>query len=311
MFSFLKNDTKQPTVPDWASFFDRYSYNIFISFVENYFKKKKVKFEFEDGLVHINEDFHGLEKLGLINVAQQCNQSEPNDWEEVISNHFNTLIQANAFEKEFNQNIENFDYVKPFIAVRLYHYSFFEEVGREHIIGRKLTEDIFMTLVFDMPYSVTNIQPEQAEKWNLPISQLFELGINNIKLNYPVEISEVEFEGFSAFFVNSDSFFTPNLILDLESYPQLIGSHGSLLCIPNRHYVLIYPIENLEVVKAINKLIPVTYSINLEGPGSLSDKLYWYKDGKLENQPYNLSDEKLQFTPSNKFSEVLNNLKEA
>jgi hypothetical protein len=311
MSSTLKKGNTSPSVPDWASFFNEQAYENFIGLIESYFRNQKVTFRIEDGIVYLKEAFHGLENLGLQNLAQRCNQAETKGWEEVISDHFGNLIEADIFEKEFEKQVENFDYVKQFIGLRLYHISYIEEVGRENVIGRKFSEDIFMMLVFDLPASVTSIKPEQAEDWGLPISQLFELGLNNIKRNYPVEISEVKFEDFKTWFATSDYFYTPNLVLDIENFPQLIGSKGSLITIPNRHSVFIYPVENLEVVMAINKLIPVTCDMNLEGPGSLSKKMFWYNDGKIEEQPYKLTEEKLEFFPSAAFLEVLNNLEEA
>src|SRR5690606_37707118 len=102
---------------------------------------------------------------------------------------------------------------------------------------------------------------------------------------------------------------TPNIVFDIENRKELIGSKGSLVGLPHRHSAIIYPIENLEVVKAINGLIPTIYGMNQEGPGSLSNNLFWYKDKTFTQLPYKIDEGKLQFFPPNNFVELLNELK--
>ncbi len=94
----------------------------------------------------------------------------------------------------------------------------------------------------------------------------------------------------------------------MQDHPQLIGTYGSLVGVPHRHAVLIYPIENIEVVKVITNLIPIITGMYSEGPGSLSPDLFWHRDGILEQLPYQLEDNTIQFTPTERFLEMLNSL---
>lgn len=91
---------------------------------------------------------------------------------------------------------------------------------------------------------------------------------------------------------------------------MLIGSKGALIGIPNRHAVLIYPIENHEVVKDINTLITITKGMYDEGPGSISSNLYWYNGDKLITLKIDVSNKTLKFSSSENFLNMLNTLKE-
>jgi len=103
-------------------------------------------------------------------------------------------------------------------------------------------------------------------------------------------------------------FFGPNIVFDLKNRKELLNDMGVLIAMPHRHAVIIYPIKTLEVVDAINSLIPIVDGMNQEGPGSLTNQLYYYKNEIFLNLPYKLSDGKVEFTPPDEFIEVLNNL---
>jgi hypothetical protein len=308
MKSFFKKKTNETNVPEWASFFDSNEYSLFIEEVENYFKNLNVRYELADGELFAEENEFGFSNLGLVNLAQVCKQDEPEYYKETINEHFNTLIQATQFDKEFSKIADNFEEVKKYIGVRLYHDEYVASVGRENTIGKDFAGDIYKMLVFDFPHSVENIKPEQATAWNKTVEELFEVGVENIKLNYPLDITKEDFGEFCIWFVQGEHFFTPNIVLDLESRQELIGSKGSLIGLPHRHVAIIYPIENLEVLKAINGLIPTIYGMCQEGPGSLSDNLFWYKDKIFTHLPYEIEDDKLNFIPPQEFVELLNEL---
>ncbi len=310
MFSLFKKKDDNIEVPEWAKFFKKGEYPKFISFVKAYFEKKGMSITFNSNQIQVHDGILKGDKLGLINVAQKCHQAEGDEWIRIINDHFENLAKANAFSDNFDKHIDNFDYVRPYIGVSLYPQSYLITVKREVVIIKNITEEIIAMLVFDFPDAIKSIQPEDAIKWGYTQDQLFEIGINNIREKYTVEISQEKLGEFSIWFVQSNHFFTPNIIYNFKNNPKLIGSKGSLIGLPHRHSVLIYPIENLDTLKAINTLIPIINGISNEGPGTLSDKLYWYRDGEFMDLPYKLENKKLQFYPPESFVEILNTLAE-
>lgn len=309
MFSFFKKKPDDTNIPEWASFFDNKEYSAFIKEIEIYFKNLNIQFEIGDGQIETNENEFGFSNPGLVNVAQVCKQEDKKYYKEIITEHFNSMIRANKFDKEFAKIADNFEEVKKYIGVRLYNNEYVAYVGKENTIGKNFAGDIYSMIVFDFPDSVLSINPEQTTPWNKTIDELLQIGIENIKAKYPLTITKEAFGEFSIWFIQGEHFFTPNIVFDIENRQELIGSKGSLIGLPHRHSAIIYPIENLEVVKAINGIIPTVYGMNQEGPGSLSNNLFWYKDNVFTQLPYKIEEGKLQFFPPNNFLELLNELK--
>ena len=307
LFSSCKGQNR--TVPVWANFFDKKEYNFFIDIIEEYFKQKNFEISINDGVVIVENGDFGLNNLGLVNLAQICKQENSNEWKEIVSDHFNRMIEANEFETDFNKKIKDFEQIQKYIGVRLYHKEYIEAVGKENTVYKELTDEIVELLVFDLPHTVTSIKPENVTAWNKQTKELFDIGFKNIKSNYPLEISQQDMKDYKIWLIQSDNVFASNILLDKNDLKKYIGKHGALIGVPHRHAVIIYPIENLEVAKAINSLIPIIKGMNNEGPGSISDRLYWYKDNQLINLPYNFLDNKLQFYPPDNFVSMLNELK--
>lgn len=309
MFSFFKNKNKSNEKPDWASIFDNKEYLVFRAELHSYFTKLNVEYKIGDGVIEIEENIFGGGTLGLTNLIQFCKQEKAIHYSEFISNHFNSLMSAEKFDDEFSKIVIDFEKVKKYIAVKLYDEEYVSNVGQESTIVENLAGDIYSMLVFDLPEIVTNVNPDQTSGWNKTKEELFAIGIKNIKEKYPLLISKEKFGEFNVWFIQGEHFFTANIVFELKDRIELIGSKGSLIALPHRHTAIIYPIENLETVKAINGIIPAIYGMNLEGPGSLSSKLFWYKDGHYTELPYKLESGKLQFFPPDNFVELLNELK--
>jgi hypothetical protein len=310
MFSLFKKDKNSPEVPEWASFFKGSEYDNFLKAIDHYFSQKNIEYELGNGMLTTGSNDFGFTTLGLTNVAQVCNQDKARNYENIVSEHFDAMVRANRFDEEFKQIVHDFSKVKKYIGVRLYSNEYVAHIGKESAMGKDFAGDIFAMLIFDLPDSVISIQTEQAEKWGKSLEELFDVGQQNIRNNYPIQISREKFNDFAIWFIQGEHFFTPNILFDLNNYPKLVGSKGSLIGIPHRHSVIIYPIENIETATAINQLIPTIYGMNVEGPGSISNNLFWYKDGRFENLPYKIEDKKLQFYPPDHFVELLNTLTE-
>jgi hypothetical protein len=310
--SLFKKSKGGEGVPDWANFFTKEEYENFMDIISGYFAKYDVEFEIEDGVALLKNPHRGYDNFGLINLGQTCRISPPEEWESNIADFFRSMERTHEFEQELESKLTDFEFVRPFIGLRIYNAGFMDSVGQENFIFRPLTEQVVTMLVFDLPDSIKNISPDTVEPWGKTIDELFTLGYENSKESYPFNVEKETF-GESDFWLNhGDHFFAPNIVLSLnDENKHLVGTHGALVGLPHRHIALIYPIENLGVLGAINTLIPVIYGMYEEGPGSISNELYWYKDGQLHNLPYEMTEEELNFSPPDDFFELLNSLEES
>jgi len=310
MFSFFKKNNSLTERPAWASFFTDKEYKTFIDGLDVYFMKMNMAYEYDiaEGILRVEQQKFGMGQLGLLNIAQLCKQSVMPEYKKLIADHFEALIRTNQFQQEFDKTIEDFDKVKAYLGTRLYPNDFSAAIGKEHVIAETFAGDICKMLVFDLPDSVTTIKPDKAKKWGKSVAELFDVGIKNIKEKYPVNISQEQLGEITIWFVQGDHFFTPNIVFDLVNHPEMVGSKGSLIGIPHRHVTLIYPIEDLEVVNIITQLIPVIYGMNQEGPGSLSNNLFWYNGTELTNVPYKLTEKNIEISPPANFLDMLNSM---
>lgn len=316
MFSFFKKKNKESEaidIPEWAAFFTAEEYRAFLDAIDSYFKGMDVTYILEDGTIEVDPESFRFSKLGLSNIAQVCKQHETADYPELINGHFTTMLKALEFDRTFDENITDFEKIRQYLAVRLYNAEYIAYIGGleddgEMSVHRFVAEDVYAMLVFDLPDAIRNVQPSHVLDWSKDEDELFAIGIANIRENYPMEITREDMGGFTIWFVNNDHFFTANILYELEERPELIGRHGSLIAIPHRHSALIYPIEDLGVVEAIQKLIPAAYGMHEEGPGSLTPNLFWYHDGIFTSLPYEVREEKLHFIPPESFLDMLNRL---
>ncbi|NDV94313.1 hypothetical protein D0T84_05190 [Dysgonomonas sp. 521] len=314
MFSFFKKNKEDSSieVPEWASFFTSDEYSVFIKAVRSYFDKLNLRYTIDDGVVIVDkENDLGFNKLGLQNLSQKCKQNDIKDYESVVTDHFETMIRIHKFGKEFEEIVSDFEKVEKYIGVRLHDVEYAANLKKENMIVREFAEGVVAMLVFDLPESVMNIKPEQIEPWGKTIDELYEIGKRNIKQNCAVNLFEEKVGDHKFWFAEADHFYATNFVMDIQDYPQVVGKKGSLISVPNRHIALIYPIHDLEVVGALNNMLYLTSRMYEDGPGSITDRVYWYNDGAFINIPHRIENEKRVIAPPDVFIDALNELGEA
>jgi hypothetical protein len=299
MFSFFSRKPKNQPVPNWANFFSHDEYDTFIGAVETYFEGQGHPFTIDDGIVRtqwVSRD-SSMQNLGLMNVAQMCKQGKVEDYMDIVENHFEVMRKSQDFMTEFFARMDDYDFVAPFIGTRLYHIDHVSSVGAANVLSKPVTEEIIALLVFDMPQAISSVKPEQAKVWGKSVDELIAIGLENIAENYPFDVLELE-ANIPIKAVVQDHFFGANILLDLANHPELVGTHGTLVGVPHRHTTLMFPIEDISVLRAINMMIPMINGMHNEGPGSISECLYWYRAGAFEKLPYTITDEHtVEFLP--------------
>lgn len=302
-------------VPDWAPGLNPMQYQRFMQLVEAYFVARHGRFDFEDPWVLSESgDERGPWQYGLTNLAQMCAAAPGDEWEQIIAHHFEVV--ANELEDDAMQaeRFGSFEEARPFLYPRLWPQEALDEMGdvHEHMLARIDLPGTVTTLVFDLPRSVRTVVRDEADRWNLSDSELFEIALANLrKLEDMPRVEAMEFgEGIILYAFAGDSFLTASIALVIKDYPEILGEHGALVGVPTRHIAVVYPVQDLGVVPAINQIIPMLARIEREGPGSISPHLYWYFNGAYMLLPYRLTDKSIDFQPPDAFVEVLNNLPE-
>jgi len=164
-------------------------------------------------------------------------------------------------------------------------------------------------LVFDLPTSIRNVMPSDVASWQRPVEELFRVALSNTLENNPPELQAQALpDDLKVWVFGGNNFYVASQALLLEHFPQCLGAHGALVGIPRRQTLICYPINSLEVLKALNYLPIIISAMEKEGPGSITPNVYWYTRGRFVNLPYELSETAYNLTPPEAFVEMLNSM---
>lgn len=308
MFSFFKKNQSNVEVPEWASFFNQREYKEFLKAIERCFYEKNIVYTIDDQTLSAEPNDFGFGQMGLKNVAQVCGQTDISFYQKTVNEHFDTLLRTCVFDKEFGEIKNDYEQIKEYLGVRLYPHGYFAQVGLHNTIGKDFSGNIYAAIVYDTPDSIESVSASDAEKWGKSVDDLFETGIKNIWSKYGVQLSEEEIEGFNIWFAQAEHFFTPNIVFDKETLKDLSGREGLLIGLPHRHAAILYPVNDALAADFIDSLIMVVNNMYNEGPGSLSNNIFWYKDGYFENLPYEIEDGAIVLSPPESFTSMLESL---
>jgi hypothetical protein len=310
MFSFFRRKSKLLPAPQWTNFSSLFEFEKFIGIVDRYFRAKGLAYTRNEDLILVRNEAWKYGQMGLWNLAQICKLAAPSQWKEIIWAHFDGLQRALDFETEFYRHAHDFSYAVPYIGVRVYPKEYIGHAGEGATIKQPISDDLVALLVFDFPHAICNIKPETTIQWNKTNEEIYDIGLANMRHKYSWQINSQLIDGVRIWFIEGEDLFVANsvLVLHLLSIPE--SRHGALIAIPNRHTVLVCPIQDLAVVKVLQPFIAILSGLYKDGPGSISEKLYWYKDKQLEILPYDIEKDVLNFKPSEGFLDMLHGLDE-
>lgn len=296
MFGFGKK-----TVPEWANVLDKKEYAAFNKALEHYFASKGEPYAIGDGIVKLKDSW----EFGLSNLVQTCARGNIGDYPAIIAHHFGLMLEGKAFEEEFSKNAANFDYVKQYLAVRLYDEDYLSAMGGDTFVRRHFAGELYAALVWDFPTVLQNVKQSEIDAWGLPLDTLFEIGLDNVRQNYEIEAGLVDIGDDKLHIFTAEHFFVPNMLFDLAQKQDVIGRGGAIIAAPTRSLVMAYPIEDMKVVNALTSFFVNAPKFYNQGPGSLTTEVYWYHDGEFEPLNYE-GGENIKFTPSEAFLALLN-----
>lgn len=308
MFSFLKK-SKATTVPAWAaSFFSAEEYDHFMNALETMLKQRNLNYSMGDGMVYLSGNNTVFEQLGLLNLAQTCKLADPARWENLIYTHFHEMEQSADFNKLFEVKSKDFEFAKDFLAIRLFNKEVLGNGPKDIIVQQDFCGDAFTMLSFDLPQSVINVKPDLLQHWSKKPEELFETGKQNVEKKYNFDFSRETINDFDIWFIQDEHHFVPNFVFSMKKYPALNGEYGSLIGVPHRHAGMIYPIETIETMAAVNSLPFIIAGMFREGPGSVSNSLFWYRNGEFQSLPYEIGENKITLRPTVDFIQMMEKL---
>jgi hypothetical protein len=293
-------------VPAWAGFLSGSEYGRFRKLVDDWLQTHSQGFrDTGDGGLEVDLGAGQPTVIGLTNLAQKCHISAPEDWPEIVAGHLDSV---------FNPGIETdpeFESIKCLVKVRIYPDDFAVTLPDREVllVKRPLAPGAVAALAIDYPKTVATVSSELVAKWAVPVDELFELGLANVRAQDRPGVQRRPLDGGAKITILvGDSFFTATWVLMLDEFVTPATPHGAVVAIPNRHIILILPIVDLGVVAGIQTLLGLAGRMYGDGPGPITSNIYWRHAGELGLLPTRLADDAVFFEPPLAFIDVLNQL---
>ncbi len=301
---FLRRKREEPrAVPDWAAFFTPDEYKAFLDVVKAELDKGGEPYTIGDGFVRVAGSDG---ELGLSNLAQVAHVTERNEWPQLVSSHFANLRASTG--RDLDALGGDFEAVKSLLRVRLLADESMGGVSLSDIGGsRAFAPGILMALVYDFPDSTASVPPNHVESWPLEADAVWALAIDNVRLEPQPTRQDMPAQSGVFTMTLGDSFYVASRALRLaDELPP--GTVDAVFAVPNRHMLLWHAIRDLSVVGAMQGMTLVTARAFLDGPGSISNQLYWWHDGQVVHLPVSPQGDSIAFIPPDEFMAFLDTL---
>lgn len=216
--------------------------------------------------------------MGLQNLAQQLAGTEDANWPTVIARHFALVTSGQETQRTWEEVAGDYERAAEMLRLRLFPIAYTEEGRGLEMVWRVDLPGVASVVVIDFPQLTQTLTRKWLEKWQRSAEEVLERAKRNTLSSGAMQVERVpldEQEQLVMRVLLSEDHYLATHALDLPSYPGLIGTHGSMVMVPNRHAVIVFPIENIHVVKVIPAMVGMGIKLYTDGPGSISDQTYW------------------------------------
>lgn len=258
----------------------------------------------EPGAVRAGDHTYGLD-----NLARSCRPLPPDEWSLRVDEHFAALDAAADEEHEWERRKQDFGWVAPQLRLRLYPPDFMPD--RAMTVHRVDLEHTCSVLVIDLPRAVATVSPDLLPSWGRSVDEVLQLALEQTLRECAIEWELVDLGGGAAplHLAAADHFFVATHALRLSPRPELLGRHGTMVAVPDRHTLLALPLQDAAALVTLNRMIGLAFDRCAKGVGSLSPQLYWLRpDGTYQVQCSELANGKLLFLPTPELVAALDQL---
>lgn len=274
----------------------------FEDMVRAYFEGQGVDVELVRGMVRPRGGPLEGGAYGLGNLSQLCAAAEEGRWGELIAGHFGAMARSQAAAEDLES--ATFDRVKDRLMVRLWERSDLAG-GAERMVWREDLPRLATVLCVDLPEAIRTVPREDAILWGQEDEELFERAMANVRREVRPELERIDVEGGAVWLVQAESFYVASLAVEIDRFPELIGKYGTLVSVPVRQAILAVPVEGIEALKAAEGLIRMTLGAEERGPGSISRRVWWWRDGMWHELEYEPREDGITVMPSQGIVEIL------
>lgn len=218
-------------------------------------------------------------RVGLRDLWQLARMMPRGDWPAVVSDHVTTVVTA----VEEPLDLSDFAVIRHLLRTRVHPAGAHPGL----LAARPFAPGLIEAVVVDTPTTVRTLTRAEVARWRVPDEELFALGRANVHADGLLQREELPAgspEEPAVTVLHDWTFYAATHVLWLEEYLPL-GPLGALVALPGRGMVLalaLRPARDGEVLaRAAARLHARADRGFREGPGSLSRRLYWWRQGGL------------------------------
>jgi hypothetical protein len=278
------------------------TYDAFRSAVELHLAGRGLTATVKDGVAALALRGGRPLQSSLRNLAQQWLAADPAARDRLVAEHFSALLRAERAARDAGGRPHA--EVADRLRLRLYPES---DVGREGAppwIARPVAPGLVAVLVLDLPDAVMAVDPEDTTGWPGDADAWIASARAALASEGGFRTETVPVErGVSLSAIHGESFLVASQLLVLERHLPRHTPYGVIASAPTRHLLLLHVIEDARVLLAVNALIPLAFAHFAKGPGGISPRVFWWREGAFVHLPTEVSREGVTFSPPPEFVE--------
>lgn len=271
------------TMPaELGTFMNQRQYEIILDYSLAYLARDgKVK-SVSDGIIFVESPFNPdlIAECQLFNLARRCKDVPEATWKSVVTSHFDRL--------QINPSKAKYTFKDLTYARQLIKFIIRPEAAAKQVEGLICRSDIPTTstyLVLDDDKALQYIRKEEIYEWEKTEEELFKIAFANIARE-KINVAKMPIPGGFEFYTIHNENYSTSFLLDLESHAKkTIGKYGSVVAIPTKSMALVFPINLNSPMVFIHTMDKFVQQVHHENDVPISDKYFWYYEGKFEIFP--------------------------
>lgn len=278
----------------------------FMNLIQRYFEQKAIEVELTPDVILMKSE-KGVQQLGYHNLAQMCGELDAVQMRQRVIEHFDLQARILRDGDEFTKQLEDWTFAKERLRVRLWDENNLPK-GVKTVL-RKDVPGLFSALSVDSPDSVMTAPSDLVPKWGIAKDELFRIALENSLAElspgrHPLDPARPD----GPFAYDDQSFCFTSLVLDQSKLQEMCGKHGAFIALPMRHVILAAPFNALDNLNDLSMLHQMCLGMFKAGPGSLSERIWWVKDGKWIEIEITIRDKQQQVKVPDELADYLNAL---
>lgn len=247
----------------------------------------KIEKHYEEGFFICLEENEYSEKdgqIGLSSLFALCFEKSKSECHVIIQDYFERFRLSNIENKYIQSKISDFDFMKSYLAIRVYPKEW-SEYFKDAIIDESI-EGLISVVIINSTYSAVSLSKDKISSWSKTEEEVLKLAKENTLQLIPEEFEFAQKSKYDdkIYLIASDTnIFLSSALINLEEQNIPNGKFGTLISVPNFSAVVAIPIsskQNLDE-KTLDFMGLTNYMFESNETKPLSDNLYWYYENKI------------------------------